>query len=113
MTQNDLEREMGASGGVVSRWSRGIASPAPKFIERLAELWSVDVDWLLTLTGYRPNVEMRDDLSSPRANLIQLMDEIELTPERIMLVTAMLENMRLVDTSPSMRESRELVTSGR
>jgi len=97
MTQNQLEKELKASGGVVSRWARGIAAPAPKFVYAIAELWSVDVDWLLTLTGYRPNVEMREDVSSPRANIARLIETIELTPERTILLTSMLENMRTVD----------------
>jgi transcriptional regulator with XRE-family HTH domain len=102
MTQNELEACLHSSGGVVSKWSRGITAPSPRLLFAIAELWDVDVDWLLTLTGYRPTVDHSGDVQNPRANLLQLVREIELTPERVGLITAMLENMRMMDGQPEL-----------
>lgn len=97
MTQNDLETALNTSGGVVSKWARGITAPSPRLALALSQLWGVDIDWLLTITGHRPEVDRADSPDDPRANLLQLVREIDLSPERVGLLTAMLENMRAVD----------------
>lgn len=96
MTQNEVEAAIGASGGVISKWARGITAPSPRLLYRLAELWGSDIDRLLTMTGYRPQ-EDGEDLTDPRANLMQLLKLIELTPERTSLLTTVMENMWAID----------------
>lgn len=58
-TAADLARALDVGTGTVSKWTSG-RPPAPAYAARLADLFGVDVDEVLTLAGRRPKVEEGD-----------------------------------------------------
>lgn len=48
LSQSQLGKAVGVTGSAVSQWERGLDSPRPDKLERLARALEVDVGWLLT-----------------------------------------------------------------
>lgn len=71
----DLARRMGVANGDVSRWARDERTPSPVTIDKMADVLSVDVDFLLTLAGHRPQV-IEIDPDSPTARLMPLIERV-------------------------------------
>ncbi len=47
LTQTDLAKEIGVEQGAVSKWEIGRTRPEPQYIERLAEFFAVDKEYIL------------------------------------------------------------------
>jgi transcriptional regulator with XRE-family HTH domain len=47
MTQTDLAKAIGVEHSAVSKWEIGSTKPEPQYIERLAEFFDVDKDYIL------------------------------------------------------------------
>jgi transcriptional regulator with XRE-family HTH domain len=76
---------------MVSRWLHG-RRPDPASLERVAEALGADLDALLTLAGHRPRSPRDDD---PRvASLVAKVRQITWTPERFLIVDALLDDLR-------------------
>lgn len=59
-SQADLAKETGASTGSISRWINGSRTPDPPWCDRIADVFGVDVDAVLTLAGHRPHIDEPD-----------------------------------------------------
>ena len=91
-TQSDFARRVGASTGLVSMWLAGKRVPSPASCDRIADVFGLPVDDVLTLAGHRPATEpIRPD--DPRAELIGLVKRVRLTPERVWLLRQQLQGM--------------------
>jgi transcriptional regulator with XRE-family HTH domain len=89
--QADFARAAGVDVSMVSRWLHG-RRPDPASLERVAGALGVDIDMLLTLAGHRPRSPRDDD---PRvAALIAKVRQITWTPERFLIVDALLDDLR-------------------
>jgi transcriptional regulator with XRE-family HTH domain len=89
--QADFARAAGIDVSMVSRWLHG-RRPDPASLERVAAALGVDLDLLLTLAGHRPPAP-RDD--EPRtAMLVAKVRQIDWTPERFLIVDALLDDLR-------------------
>lgn len=89
--QADFARATEIDVSMVSRWLQG-RRPDPASLERVAEALGVDLDTLLTLAGHRPRTPRDDD---PRvAALVAKVRQITWTPERYLIVDAMLDDLR-------------------
>lgn len=58
-TQRDFSRRSGISPSTVSEWHRGTRVPDPASIDRIADVFGLPVDDVLTLAGHRPATEPR------------------------------------------------------
>jgi transcriptional regulator with XRE-family HTH domain len=89
--QADFARAAGVDVSLVSRWLRG-RRPDPVSLERVAVSLGVDLDLLLTLAGHRPPAPRDAD---PRvATLVAKVRQIAWTPERFLIVDALLDDLR-------------------
>jgi transcriptional regulator with XRE-family HTH domain len=89
--QADFARVAGVDVSMVSRWLRG-RRPDPTSLERVAAALGVEIDALLTLAGHRPSSPRDDD---PRvAALVAKIRQITWTPERFLIVDALLDDLR-------------------
>lgn len=77
MSEADLARALSTTASVVNRWVRGERVPSPESCERLADVWGLSVDTVLTVAGHRPAVGplAPDD---PRVELHDMVDRIVL-----------------------------------
>lgn len=88
--QADFARATGVDVSMISRWLHG-RRPDPASLERVAETLGLDLDGLLSMAGYRQ--QPRND--DPRiATLVAKVRQVEWTPERFLIVDALLEDMR-------------------
>lgn len=88
--QADFARATGVDVSMISRWLHG-RRPDPGSLERVAETLGLDLDGLLSMAGYRQRP--RDD--DPRvATLMAKVRQVEWTPERFLIVDALLEDLR-------------------
>ena len=91
LRQADFARATDIDVSMVSRWLQG-RRPAPASLERVAEALGADLDALLTLAGHRPRAPHDDD---PRtASLVAKIRQVTWTPERFLIVDAMLDDLR-------------------
>jgi transcriptional regulator with XRE-family HTH domain len=89
--QTDFARAAGINVSMVSRWLRG-RRPDPTSLEKVAAALGIDLDALLTLAGHRPPAARDDD---PRvASLVAKVRQIRWTPERFLIVDALLDDLR-------------------
>lgn len=89
--QADFARATDIDVSMVSRWLQG-RRPDPASLERVAEALGADLDALLTLAGHRPRSPRDDD---PRtASLVAKIRHVTWTPERFLIVDAMLDDLR-------------------
>jgi transcriptional regulator with XRE-family HTH domain len=89
--QADFARAAGIDVSMVSRWLHG-RRPDPASLERVAAALGADLDALLTLAGHRPRTSRDDD---PRvASLVAKVRQITWTPERFLIVDALLDDLR-------------------
>lgn len=90
--QADFARAADVDVSMVSRWLHG-RRPDPASLERVAAALGVDFDALLTLAGHRPRSPRDDD---PRvAALVAKVRQVTWTPERFLIVDALLDDLRL------------------
>lgn len=88
--QADFARATGVDVSMISRWLHG-RRPDPASLERIAETLGLDLDGLLSMAGYR-QPRRNDD---PRvATLMAKVRQVEWTPERFLIVDALLEDLR-------------------
>jgi transcriptional regulator with XRE-family HTH domain len=88
--QADFARATGVDVSMISRWLHG-RRPDPGSLERVAETLGLDLDGLLSMAGYRQ--QPRND--DPRvATLMAKVRQVEWTPERFLIVDALLEDLR-------------------
>ena len=88
--QADFARATGVDVSMVSRWLHG-RRPDPASLERGAETMGLDQDGLLAMAGYRQRPRNDD----PRvATLVAKVRQVEWTPERFLIVDALLEDLR-------------------
>jgi transcriptional regulator with XRE-family HTH domain len=89
--QADFARATAVDVSMVSRWLQG-SRPDPASLERVAASLGADLDALLTLAGHRPRSPRDDD---PRvATLVAKVRQVEWTPERFLIVDALLDDLR-------------------
>lgn len=60
MTQADLARELSVSKGAVGNWETGMRRPDPETLEEIADLFNVDMDYLLGRKNDRPEVTLEE-----------------------------------------------------
>jgi transcriptional regulator with XRE-family HTH domain len=89
--QADFARAVGVDVSLVSRWLHG-RRPDPASLERVAAGLGVDLDALLTLAGHRPRSSRDDDPHV--ATLVAKVRQIRWTPERFLIVDALLDDLR-------------------
>jgi transcriptional regulator with XRE-family HTH domain len=88
--QADFARATGVDVSMISRWLHG-RRPDPASLERVAETLGLDQDGLLSMAGYRQRPRNDD----PRvATLVAKVRQVEWTPERFLIVDALLEDLR-------------------
>ncbi|MEZ4564260.1 MAG: helix-turn-helix transcriptional regulator [Thermomicrobiales bacterium] len=88
--QADFARATGVDVSMISRWLHG-RRPDPASLERVAETLGLDQDALLAQAGYR-QPPRHDD---PRiATLVAKVRQVEWTPERFLIVDALLDDLR-------------------
>ncbi len=77
----ELARRLHVPSGTISRWMTGERQPSSRSCDLLADVLGVDLDLVLTLAGHRPGPEdpAPDD---QRADIIALLERINLTPDR-------------------------------
>lgn len=60
MTQEDLARELRVSKGAVGNWETGIRRPDPETLDEIADLFNVNMDYLLGRTDKRPEFSLEE-----------------------------------------------------
>lgn len=86
----DLVRALGTHQGNVTRWIRGDVRVSTRTVDRIADLFNEDVDFLLTLAGHRP-IALDRGPDDPRRALHALLDRIDLNEERVWSLRSLLE----------------------
>jgi transcriptional regulator with XRE-family HTH domain len=98
---SEFEQSIGAAHGMASHWLNARRSPSPRYIEKIAAYTGEDVDFLLTMAGYRPpGLEITDD-ADPRVRIIAKVREIDWTDERIRYVEYLLDDFRSRGKAPA------------
>ncbi len=88
--QADFARATGVDVSMISRWIHG-RRPDPASLERVAVTLGLDQDGLLAMAGYRQRPRNDD----PRvATLVAKVRQVEWTPERFLIVDALLDDLR-------------------
>ena len=88
--QADFARATGVDVSMISRWLHG-RRPDPASLERIAASLGLDLDGLLAIAGYR---QQRRDEDPRVATLAAKVRQIEWTPERFLIVDALLDDLR-------------------
>lgn len=88
----ELARRLDISPGVVSHWLNGQRLPSPASCDRIADVFGLPVDDVLTLAGHRPATEpIKPD--DPRTEFIGLVKRVRWTPERVAMMRSILTGM--------------------
>jgi transcriptional regulator with XRE-family HTH domain len=75
MSQSDFARKIGASTGRVSEWLSGRRRPSPGSLDKITDaLPGADLDYLLSIAGYRPIETNTEEHRDPLAELISTFD---------------------------------------
>lgn len=88
--QVELAAKIGTHSSVVSRWVRGERVPDTKSIDKIADVFGLPVDVVLTVAGHRPNVEDLD-VDDPRELLAERIRRIELRDDDISIMNSNLD----------------------
>jgi transcriptional regulator with XRE-family HTH domain len=91
-SQSDLARELGVGTGTISRWMNG-RQPDTRYCERIADVFGVEADLVLTLAGHRPEVEPIDP-DDPVERICGLLRRARLTLEQFDAVEGMVDRYR-------------------
>ncbi len=59
-------------------WVSGDRNPSPRSIDRIADVFAVDVDFLLTLAGHRP-LDLDDERDVVKREIMPLLRKLDLT----------------------------------
>lgn len=113
-TQADLARKSGLSQGRISDWLAGKRRPNPDSCDKLADVFGVDVDTVLSLAGHRPrdpNHKNRD-----RDDLMAMLKRVRLTGgdmyhERVRSLRLILQGY--LDTDREIRSNRQAEEASR
>lgn len=71
-SQTDLAKKVGTNSSVVSRWVRGERIPSTRSVEKIAEAFDVDPDYVLAISGHRPNdLDDEDELKEELVAMIE------------------------------------------
>jgi transcriptional regulator with XRE-family HTH domain len=81
---NDAEfaRRLDMPSGTISRWMSGERQPNTASCDRIADIFGVDVDLVLTLAGHRPE-DTRLQPDDELAELFAMLKRVRLTPDRL------------------------------
>lgn len=94
--QTDLARRLDTHSSVISRWVRGERLPDTASCDRIADVFGLPVDDVLTLAGHRPATEpIKPD--DPRTEFISLVKRIRWSPERVAMMRSILTGMAEYD----------------
>ena len=85
----DLARRLDVSTGRVSEWTSGKRRPNPRTCIHLADVLGMDPDQVLAIAGHRVHPEPLDD---PKADLIALIRQADLSPDVISGISAMVRD---------------------
>lgn len=105
-TQAEAAKQLGVSPPTVGRWLKG-RTPEAAYLERVADVFVSDYDYVATLAGVRPRELLEIDPSSHTAELMPYIEEIdwETNPERFTAIKAQLQTYldadRKAKTKPS------------
>jgi transcriptional regulator with XRE-family HTH domain len=102
-TQSDLAKRLDASTGTISRWATGARLPEPESVERLADVFGVDVDLLLTLAGHRPATEPLK-LDDPVTEIVALVKRVQWNEERVETARSILQRWLEFDRKRKAKE---------
>lgn len=86
----DLVRALGTHQGNVTRWIRGDVRVSTRTVDRIADLFNEDLDFLLTLAGHRPVA--LDRPNDERRRLLALLERVDLNEDRAWSVRSLLED---------------------
>lgn len=75
----DVARAMDINPGQISQWLNGKKQPSTHNARRLADLFAVDADTMLALTGHRPDDTAPDDETE---RLVSLLRRVDLVKDR-------------------------------
>ena len=100
----ELARQLDMPSGTVSRWMRGERQPSTRSCDLIADVFGVDVDLVLTLAGHRPQPGVAEP-DDPRAELIAMLNRVQLTPDRLAGLEGTLRAWIEIDRSTRTREA--------
>lgn len=89
--QTDVAERVGTHSSVVSRWVRGERVPDTKSIDKIADVFGLPVDDVLTIAGHRPAVEPLDP-DDPRELLAARVRRMRPDPSDLQLLNTILDN---------------------
>lgn len=95
LNQGEFARRVGVSATTVSRWLKGRV-PKGRYIEQIADVLLLDVDQVLTRSGYRPR-DLEVDPESPQGRIMALTNRVQWTDERAAMIEAQLRQMIEID----------------
>lgn len=83
-TQREAAEKLGVTHVTVGRWLRG-RTPDAKFLERIADVFVADYDYVATLAGVRPKELLEIDPDGATARLMPLIEAVDWdsNPERL------------------------------
>ena len=93
----ELARRMGTQTTLISRWMQGRQRPTAQSARLIAQVMKLDEDEVLTAAGLR-GIKTTDD-DPRRAELLHKLGLVELTPERYLTLSAVLNTMLNVNST--------------
>lgn len=102
--------QLGIDPSTVSRWLKGERIPSPEMCDRVADIFGVDLDFVLNLAGHRPPI-FEHDPASPEGRLLPLIRQVdwESRPTRLAEIENDLRFMIQIDREQRERESKASV----
>jgi transcriptional regulator with XRE-family HTH domain len=72
----ETAEQLGVDPSTVSRWLKGERIPSPELCDRIADVFAVDLDYILNLAGHRPAI-FEIDPQSPEGRLLPLIRQVD------------------------------------
>jgi transcriptional regulator with XRE-family HTH domain len=93
LTQSEFEDQLGFSQGMCSHWVNAKRSPSPRTLQKIAEFFGVNMDFLLTLAGYREATPEIGDELDPRLQVMAKVQRIHWDERSLRYIMSFLDNL--------------------
>lgn len=104
-------QQLGVDPSTVSRWLKGERTPSPELCDRLADIFAVDLDFVLNLAGHRPAM-FEIEPNSPEGRLLPLIRQVDWDSRPTRLAEIENDLRFMIGIDRELRERKGVATKG-